>query len=112
MARPVIWWRARQRWRRSKRLSPLASRRAGSRTRINSVNVSVLIRRIRRAAVKEQIDLDAPFMPPVGTGEFEKLMECDYFKGRDQLFTDSKTIKSREAAGAKHGEAARAMVMQ
>lgn len=81
-------------------------------TRINSVNVSVLIRRIRRAAVKEQIDLDAPFMPPVGTGEFEKLMECDYFKGRDQLFTDSKTIKSREAAGAKHGEAARAMVMQ
>lgn len=81
-------------------------------TRINSVNVSVLIRRIRRAAVKEQIDLDAPFMPPVGTGEFEKLMECDYFKGRDQLFTDSKTIKSREAAGAKHGEAARAMVIQ
>jgi hypothetical protein len=81
-------------------------------TRINSVNVSVLIRRIRRAAVKEQIDLEAPFMPPVGTGEFEKLMACDYFKRRDQLFTDSKTIKLREAAAAKYGEAARAMVMQ
>jgi hypothetical protein len=82
-------------------------------TRINCVNVSVLIRRIRRAAaVEEQIDLEAPFMPPPGTDEFKKLMECEYFKRRDQLFTDSKTIKLREAAAAKHGETARTMVMQ
>jgi hypothetical protein len=81
-------------------------------TRINCVNVSVLIRRIRRAAVEEQIDLDAPFMPPPGTDEFKKLMESDYFKRRDQLFTDSKTIKLREAAAAKYGDQARAMVLQ
>jgi len=80
--------------------------------RINCVNVSVLIRRIRKAAAKEQINLDAPFMPPPGTDEFKKLMECDYFKLRDQLFTDAKTIKSREAAAAKHGETARALVLQ
>jgi hypothetical protein len=81
-------------------------------TRINCVNVSVLIRRIRRAAVAEQINLDAPFMPPPGTDEFRNLMECDYFRRRDQLFTDSKTIKLREAAAAKHGETARALVLQ
>jgi hypothetical protein len=80
--------------------------------RINCVNVSVLIRRIRRAAVEEQIDLNAPFMPPPGTDEYKKLMECDYFKRRDQLFTDSKTIKLREAAAAKYGDQARAVVLQ
>jgi hypothetical protein len=81
-------------------------------TRINCVNVSVLIRRIRKAAVAEQIDLTAPFMPPPGTDEFKKLMECDYFKLRDQLFTDTKTIKSRETLAAKHGDKARALVLQ
>jgi hypothetical protein len=89
-------------------------------TRINCVNVSVLIRRIRRAAadhnkdksVEDQINLDAPFMPPPGTDEFKKLMDSDYFKLRDQLFTDAKIIKSREAAAAKYGDKARALVLQ
>jgi hypothetical protein len=88
--------------------------------RINCVNISVLIRRVRRAAaeynngkpVEELINLDAPFMPPPSSDEFKRLMDTDYFRLRDQLFTDARTIKSREAAAARHGEKPRLMVMR
>lgn len=87
--------------------------------RVISVSVSLLIHRVRRAAAEynkgkppeEQINLDAPFMPAPGSDEFKKLMDSDYFKLRDQLFTDMKTIKSREATAAKLGDVARAMVL-
>lgn len=88
--------------------------------RVVWVSVSLLISRVRRAAAEynkgksaeEQINLDAPFMPPPGSDEFKKLMNSDYFKRRDQLFTDTKAIKSREADAAKYGDIARAMVLQ
>jgi hypothetical protein len=88
------------------------------RRRINCVSVSLLIRRVRKAAynkgkaAEEQINLDAPFLPTPGSDEYKKLLACDYFKGRDQVLTEMKLMKSREAAAAKYGDIARAMVLQ
>ncbi|WP_025036212.1 hypothetical protein [Bradyrhizobium sp. DOA9] len=88
--------------------------------RMNCVNVSLIIRRIRRAAndynehkpVEEQIDLSTPFMPFPGTDEYKTLMDADYFKQRDKAVDEVNKLKRREQDAAKFGDKARALVLQ
>ncbi len=76
--------------------------------RINCVNVSHLIRFVRKIAAKHGIDLIATFMPAPGSKEFKALFE-PYVEVRDKAIVAVKDRKKREAFAKLAGQKARAV---
>jgi hypothetical protein len=74
--------------------------------RVNCVNVSHLIRFIRKTAAKHGIDLIAPFMPPPGSKEFKALF-APYVELRDKAIVAVRDHRMRGAFARLAGEKAR-----
>ncbi|MFG3593299.1 hypothetical protein [Bradyrhizobium sp. RDI18] len=74
--------------------------------RVNCINISRLVRFIRKTAAANGIDLSAAFLPPPDSHAYRDLMR-PYVELRDQAIIEVKNRKKREAVAAKIGEKAR-----
>jgi hypothetical protein len=77
--------------------------------RVNTVNISRIVRLVRANAAWIGLDLSAPFMPAPTTPEFEALM-APYTEPGNGL-VEVRAIKKREALARRIGEQVRARAM-
>jgi hypothetical protein len=77
--------------------------------RVNCVNVSHLIRFIRKTAAKHGIDLLGAFMPPPSDPRFKEFVQ-PYEDLRDKAIFEVRARKAREALAREVGERARRLM--